>query len=125
MPCAGVSGRSGGVSPCCSSAPTQPADGDKRTSACTTPPGLTFRAVSKSDRYVFEEVLGSRDQYLRDLVLPMMRGGVVVDVGAHKGFFALLAASVAAWVVALEPDTENSAYLRRNVKANRAANVTV
>lgn len=86
---------------------------------------LTFRANSPSDRYVYREIFGPEDTYRRDVLTPIMRGATVVEIGAHKGFFTALAGTLAARVIALEPDTENCAYLRRNVRLNDHGNVTV
>lgn len=55
-------------------------------------------------------------------------GGVFVDVGANQGDFTLLAASLvgpAGRVVAFEPDPDNVAALRENLRLNGFANVEV
>ena len=53
-------------------------------------------------------------------------GGVVVDIGANIGIFSLMAAErQRCRVFAFEPHPENIRFLRRNVSANRMANVTV
>jgi len=55
-------------------------------------------------------------------------GDVVVDVGAHAGYYTLLAASLAGpggGVWAFEPDPRNCSCLRRQVSVNRLANVVV
>jgi FkbM family methyltransferase len=55
-------------------------------------------------------------------------GDVVVDVGAHAGYYTLLAASLAGpggGVWAFEPDPRNCSCLRRQVSMNRLANVVV
>jgi FkbM family methyltransferase len=64
-------------------------------------------------REVFREELGRSD--------------VVADVGAHIGFYSLLAARTAphATVVAFEPDPYNAAALRINVRRAGAHNVRV
>lgn len=53
------------------------------------------------------------------------RGGVVLDIGANSGLFALIAAhaSDSAMVYAFEPIPETFESLRRNVSANAAVNV--
>lgn len=54
------------------------------------------------------------------------RGWVVVDGGAHMGFYAMRAASMVGAqgkVIAVEPEPANFAILERNIKANRLGNV--
>ena len=48
---------------------------------------------------------------------------IVVDVGAHIGRYALLAAKRGATVVAIEPEPSNFSLLRENVELNRFSNV--
>jgi FkbM family methyltransferase len=55
-------------------------------------------------------------------------GATVVDVGAHVGYYTLLAARLtggAGSVIAFEPDPANCAVLRRHVKINGYRNVAV
>ena len=93
--------------------------------------GLRFRAgdirargYGASDAIVFGEIFGTEDAYRRDVLVPMMRGGTVVEIGAHKGYFTVLAASVAERVLVFEPDQNNYAALQKNVALNGGGNVT-
>ncbi len=55
-------------------------------------------------------------------------GSVVYDVGAHFGYYSLLASRLAGpsgRVIALEPSPRNLAVLRRHLELNHAGNVTV
>jgi len=55
-------------------------------------------------------------------------GAVVYDVGAHYGYYSLLASQVAgasARVLALEPSPNNLRVLRQHVELNRATNITI
>jgi FkbM family methyltransferase len=55
-------------------------------------------------------------------------GAVVYDVGAHYGYYSLLAsrlAGTAGRVIALEPSPRNLRVLRKHMELNRAANITV
>lgn len=56
------------------------------------------------------------------------RGDVVLDLGAHIGYYTLLASRLvggAGRVFALEPEPRNAAYLRWHVRLNRRRNVEV
>lgn len=87
--------------------------------------GIKARGDSASDAYVFNEIFGSEDAYRRDVLVPLLRGGTVIEVGAHKGFFTVLAASVARRVLVFEPADKNHGFLLRNLRLNRVANTTV
>ena len=55
-------------------------------------------------------------------------GSVVYDVGAHYGYYSLLASHLAGAngrVIALEPSPRNLAVLRKHIELNRAVNITV
>src|SRR5437016_14251067 len=52
-------------------------------------------------------------------------GDVVVDAGAHIGLYALGAATMAATVVAIEPDPSNRSLLERNIRVNGDSNIIV
>ncbi len=55
-------------------------------------------------------------------------GAVVYDVGAHVGYYSLLASHLAGAsgrVIALEPSPRNLQVLRTHIELNRAANITV
>ena len=55
-------------------------------------------------------------------------GSVVYDVGAHYGYYSLLASRLAGpngRVIAIEPSPRNLAVLRRHLALNHASNVTV
>ncbi|HEV2282689.1 MAG TPA: FkbM family methyltransferase [bacterium] len=55
-------------------------------------------------------------------------GGVFFDVGAHAGYYSLLASQLVGAegrVVAFEPDARNLGYLTEHLRLNNAGNVTV
>lgn len=55
-------------------------------------------------------------------------GDVVFDVGAHVGFYTLVASALvgsSGHVVAFEPLPENLAFLREHISMNRIGNVTI
>lgn len=73
--------------------------------------------------------LGTHEEAVQEaLVSSVRRGFVVCDVGAHVGFFTLLASRLAGdsgRVYAIEPRPDNTDRLQRNVEANGARNVDV
>lgn len=99
------------------------------TERCTIR-GLTFHLDARNE--AIAQVPFSSGAYepeetsaIEALVRP---GSVFVDVGANLGYFTCLAARAAGpagRVFAFEPDRLNVRLLRRNVRANRLANVTV
>jgi FkbM family methyltransferase len=79
-----------------------------------TDPGAKHLVVSELGR--------GYEQPTRDLLERTFRpGDVLIDVGAHWGFFSLQAATHAAGVsvIAFEPDPTNASILFRNVAENR------
>jgi FkbM family methyltransferase len=57
-------------------------------------------------------------------LLPQIRPeDVVVDVGAHVGFYSLLASKRAARVLSIEADPKTFRYLERNLAMNRATKI--
>lgn len=70
---------------------------------------------------------GTYERVVQDALVRVARpGGVVYDIGAHLGFFSLLAARLVGadgLVVALEPDARNAAEVRSHVARNTIANV--
>lgn len=70
--------------------------------------------------FPFEEDPSFDDVWLRNVYYPYQprRDHVVMDVGAHMGFFTLKIAGKVARVIAVEPDPTNFAFLSRNVKIN-------
>jgi FkbM family methyltransferase len=94
-------------------------------------------ALIRLDRFVFYmmEAEGSKEGLLFDSYEPattfvferlVARGDLVVDVGAHWGYFTLLAATLCGetgGVIAFEPHPRNVSILTKNLQANRVHNV--
>ncbi len=72
--------------------------------------GLTFQ-IQPNESHLLEDTRKEIAKYEGPL-------GVVVDIGAHAGTFALQAAQRGAFIYAVEPSPLNLTILRRNVKNN-------
>ena len=56
-----------------------------------------------------------------------LKGDIIVDVGAHMGFYTLKAAKQVGkkgYVIAIEPDHNNYVHLNRNIRINKYHNIT-
>jgi FkbM family methyltransferase len=76
--------------------------------------GWVFDSYEPATTFVFERVVAA--------------GNVVADVGAHWGYFTLLAATLcgeAGRVIAFEPYPRNVSILTKNVRANRLSNIDI
>lgn len=85
--------------------------------------GYSALGSSESDRYVFYEIFGTEDAYQREHLVDEVRDGIVVEIGAHKGYFTILAASTARKVYAYEIDRFNFRYLKKNITRGKIENV--
>lgn len=110
---------------------------------------LDNRKIPTSERYLIKEILGSK-MYLdvaaegvhRQLILFGVReasiletfqkevktGDIVVDIGAHIGYYALLEARIVGEkgkVYAFEPVPESIELLRKNIELNEYSNIEV
>lgn len=85
--------------------------------------------VDASDEFIATELLayGRYETAETDVFRRLLRPGmVVVDVGAHVGYYALISAGLVGpegAVYAFEPDPHNFALLTANVEVNRAPNM--
>ena len=72
---------------------------------------------------------GDHEPWIQDLLKSELRqGDCYYDVGAHTGFFSLIASRFvgpSGKIVAFEPDPTNAAVLRVNMAKNRITQVTV
>lgn len=80
-------------------------------------------------RFVHHYVRNEYEPLTHRLFVEAIRPGMrVLDVGAHVGFYTLLASESVGptgHVYAIEPTPENAGYLRRNIRLNGRDNVTV
>jgi FkbM family methyltransferase len=77
------------------------------------------------DRFVFDRYEPVTDEHLADALRP---GMVVLDIGAHVGYYTLVAAQAvgpSGKVHAFEPCAETLSLLRTNVRTNGFANVEI
>ncbi len=97
---------------------------------CSLEPGglrlvLDVREKSQQGMAIHLRYEGFATRHLQSLLEP---GDVAVDVGAHVGYFSLLASRLVGStgrVVAFEPNPTNRAQLLRNIEINAASNVSV
>ena len=84
---------------------------------------IAYRAHT-TDRKVLEESF-THDRYVPQLPADAIgQGRIVLDIGAHIGGFALLAASKGATVYAIEASRESYTLLRINAALNHCATLT-
>lgn len=87
--------------------------------------------IDKSDTAVSQELIlsGKWEEYETHLFKKNIhRGNVVLDIGAHIGYYTLIAArkvGVKGKVYAFEPDPRNFALLKKNVQQNGYKNVVL
>ncbi|MFL5913866.1 MAG: FkbM family methyltransferase [Gaiellaceae bacterium] len=107
---------------------------DRLLVAIDTPPlratvdGLELRGFLRHRSFLAHLARGDYEPLARETFRQgLAHADVVADVGAHIGFYSLLAAREApdAAIVAFEPDPYNAAALRLNVRRAGAANVRV
>jgi FkbM family methyltransferase len=72
---------------------------------------------------------GDYEPWLQDLLQSELRpGGCYYDIGAHSGFFSMIAArrvGPSGTVLAFEPDPQNAAMLKVNIARNKLTQITV
>jgi FkbM family methyltransferase len=111
--------------------------GRNSTPAANLPPaeevqtGLGSLLLPREDGVMRPLMASTGDWELNESLLfraHIRRGSTVVDIGAHVGYYTLLSARTVGWrgrVIAVEPDPDNAALLRENVRRNRLRNVTI
>jgi FkbM family methyltransferase len=93
---------------------------DSATELITTSRGLTLECESADE--VITKALRETGEWEEGVALAIEKhlepGWTFLDVGAHIGYFATLAASKGAKVIAIEPDAKYAAMLRANLRRN-------
>ena len=85
--------------------------------------GLYFYCKTRSDKYVFNEVWGDDSSYGHSGIVNHLKNGLIVDIGAHKGYFTLFASNYADRIISIEPMINNYKYLVRIRLVNLLYNV--
>jgi FkbM family methyltransferase len=83
--------------------------------------GIALGGNAAHSHYLAELRDDARERHMAALFEQAVpAGGLVLDVGAHLGYFTLLAARRGAHVIAVEPNPRTLEQLRENVRANGA-----
>lgn len=87
---------------------------------------LSFHCRDDSDQSVIEEIFQDRLYRCLESILPTLTAPIL-DIGAHIGVFSIYARlfNPQVKIIALEPEPDNSALLKENLKLNHCKNVTV
>lgn len=88
---------------------------------------LKFKLRDEADRSVFNEIFIWHEYRAVEECLLTMEQGVVVDAGAHAGFFSVFGAVLAplARIFAVEPAKDNLLALKKHLDVNLIKNVTI
>lgn len=79
-----------------------------------------FTFISKGDNPLWHTVFETFDYdcYFFDQIASDLSGALFIDVGANVGVVSILASSLGANVIAVEPDPENISLLKKNLTLN-------
>lgn len=83
---------------------------------------LNFLGLTHSDKYVFNEIFVD-DTYKKKELLKLIKDREVIEVGGHKGYFSILASTVASRVIVFEPNDLNFTFLEKNIDLNNKKNI--
>lgn len=86
--------------------------------------GISFYAeANRADCHILMEIWATHDYTNGKCIINP--DDVIVDIGAHKGYFSIYAATQAknGKVFSFEPNPVNYAVLEKNIKRNRCANI--
>lgn len=85
---------------------------------------VSLDLAEKTQRSIYSSAVYEKGltQFVINTLKP---GDVFIDVGANVGYFTLIAASLGAKVISIEPYDENLALLRQNIHLNNFAGVKV
>lgn len=84
---------------------------------------LNFLGSTNSDKYVFDEIF-VHDTYKKNKLLNLIKGQEVIEIGGHKGYFSILASTVASKIIVFEPNDLNFTFLEKNIALNNKTNIT-
>lgn len=81
--------------------------------------GLRMMGSVSHRLHLYQVAAAEMEPFMTELFVRALRPGLtVLDIGAHLGYYTLLAARAGARVYAFEPDQRTFACLTRNVRAN-------
>ena len=88
---------------------------------------LNFNVRDDADESVCAEVFKHHEYRVAENYIRDIKKGVIVDVGAHAGFFSVYAKAInpSVRIIAVEPETKNIEALRENLKLNRISDVEI
>jgi FkbM family methyltransferase len=84
---------------------------------------ITAQIRSEADESVFEEIFIDRDYKLLDPAITKAKT-LILDIGAHTGYFAIYASALnpTTQILSFEPELSNFKLLKENLKQNRIHN---
>jgi len=84
---------------------------------------ITAQIRSEADESVFEEIFVDRDYKLLDQPITQSKA-IILDIGAHTGYFAIYASVLnpTTQILSFEPEPSNFKLLKENLKQNRIHN---
>lgn len=93
------------------------------------PLGLTLKVPNDTGPGLYLASTGKYEPFETQLFLDCVKPGyTVLDIGAHVGYYTVLAAKLAeskGRVIAVEPSKTNIALLKQNIEKNKLANCSV
>lgn len=87
---------------------------------------LKFKIRSDADSSVFDEIFKEREYKILDPIIKNSKTAIL-DIGAHIGLFSVYSRTfnLNAPIFAYEPDEDNFAVLKENLKSNAVQNIRI
>lgn len=90
-----------------------------------------YNTSQKKKKFIFETayaILIYNETKDYDKYFSINKGDVVIDIGAHVGFFSVYASKKVGktgMVISIEPSEQNLRFLKKNIEVNNLKNITV